>query len=1481
MPMLQKQALSQYLRVRCDRYLHHSLYRKDFLEGIPLPLAGRPGVAAFRKRGLEFERQKFTELESVFPKRCLNLPKMLKRKTGVKPDAFLSNQLQANTNSPFFVFEPTISGSLFVPVLMKHLGLNPSTYPGITDLRPDVIEVMDAFSLAAYGGGSIVAPNGSVTEWDTDMRTPLRVIDMKATEHLNSSYAAEVVAYSLALAAWLEATGLDDTFVVLSIPAIWLKGTFHSFNLPQNTDPVDDRLKWVHDQLGIADAHLYGPSVLKFLTEDIPRVINESDWKNLDWGVAPTCSQCDWLGYPGWSKREILKAKDLAKKKGWSSEPELDDYCYTEASAGKLAMQIPNLTTGMRRTLTDQKVYTLPDVAARNANDPVFSEHNGLKREAPRLPRKANAILNNAHQINQHYQSAQMAKYTDLRLTINVNFDAASGMLMALGLGIDFQEPSSYNAPRQNPLARKQVATYFVDRQDPAFELAQLVDFLRTISNTIDWFGNPASYPNTGNPVPRTRANYARDNARVQVIFWEERQAKALRDAIGRHLHHLLGQGVIPAAIWLFPPEEVVGSDRTAETPPICYLKDVVTRHAILPTTINDDLVSVAEYLINFNARLSDFQWDRIGGSIPRERALEIWQQMPPKNPPMSLSQCRQQYERNVATLVHAMRQLVFDLAINHQGVLRGKAPRVRELVPTAFRLVAPDALLWLAHLGVEEGSSRLESRMSMTADPHELEARYVALRTDGLLSSSARAARLNSLGLPAVQGRHVFKVRPDSQHAKYRNEEGFVTLIPESPVGAGLLPVDRFVNVMGVNPPNFTQSHWSRSQYTPLWRLMRAKLTHFDRQRNEAVIDLSTFFQNDQRCRNDLVRCGALDLNGPMILLVGEGFPVLPSIMDVARHIGNPPVAQPDSATATALVNMNRRPGRSRIKPAARVLWEPYSLTLATNNVQMAGFDAAINGVTQKWPEKLNLDQRFAAATAIDRQLSLTWGGPGTGKTRTLVATILTDLILRSQTESPVRVFITAWTYKALAQIIMRFEKAWKLLPAPFKATLSQNSCATFLVSEGRIKEFLNSFSQGRFCGLQTVVLGEIYRTAVVNDQPDNTINYSTKRQSLLNAQGCVFEIVFGVTRQAYNLGKGGQKNNPSIDPVVELFDRIWLDESSQLAVAPSLPLLGLLSKDGAVGLFGDRLQMPPVQHVPSPKGAEHLVGSLHRYLLHRIQEDEKALFGTNNYREAFLSINYRSCEPIVAFSRAIGYEATFKAEYPDQKLNHLRLAGNPNWDLQTVPWFPLYESILDPDRACVAVTYDDGRNGQANTFEATLVAGSLLTYRASLIEQAAQSKHTFDEGKFWSESIGIVTPHRAQRAAIVSLLQPVVGAGVAPGLIDGAVDTVERFQGGERELIFISFGLGDPDLIQREEEFLFQKERINVAITRAKSKVVLFVTRDLGYHIPNEPLVVEASMAIKNFVYQHSRHETPIETVTLGGRSVNVHVRYRTYGD
>jgi superfamily I DNA and/or RNA helicase len=53
--------------------------------------------------------------------------------------------------------------------------------------------------------------------------------------------------------------------------------------------------------------------------------------------------------------------------------------------------------------------------------------------------------------------------------------------------------------------------------------------------------------------------------------------------------------------------------------------------------------------------------------------------------------------------------------------------------------------------------------------------------------------------------------------------------------------------------------------------------------------------------------------------------------------------------------------------------------------------------------------------------------------------------------------------------------------------------------------------------------------------------------------------------------------------------------------------------------------------------------------------------------------------------------------------------------------------------------------------------------------------------------------------------------------------VDTVERFQGGERDIMILSF------VRSRGTGFVFDDRRLNVAITRARRKLVLVAHPEL----------------------------------------------------
>lgn len=66
--------------------------------------------------------------------------------------------------------------------------------------------------------------------------------------------------------------------------------------------------------------------------------------------------------------------------------------------------------------------------------------------------------------------------------------------------------------------------------------------------------------------------------------------------------------------------------------------------------------------------------------------------------------------------------------------------------------------------------------------------------------------------------------------------------------------------------------------------------------------------------------------------------------------------------------------------------------------------------------------------------------------------------------------------------------------------------------------------------------------------------------------------------------------------------------------------------------------------------------------------------------------------------------------------------------------------------------------------------------------------------------------------------------------------VDTVERVQGLTVELVAVSLCASDRDYVRSLASFLLSPNRLNVAISRARTKVVLAASADIFNEVPEE---------------------------------------------
>ncbi|CAG8436837.1 10403_t:CDS:10 [Funneliformis mosseae] len=291
---------------------------------------------------------------------------------------------------------------------------------------------------------------------------------------------------------------------------------------------------------------------------------------------------------------------------------------------------------------------------------------------------------------------------------------------------------------------------------------------------------------------------------------------------------------------------------------------------------------------------------------------------------------------------------------------------------------------------------------------------------------------------------------------------------------------------------------------------------------------------------------------------------------------------------------------------------------------------------------------------------------------------------------------------------------------------------------------------------------------------------------------------------------------------------DIMIIDEGSQANA--SLAIECLNPKSGRLVVAGDHMQLGPIiqnTYPVFPPDHPLIFGSVQQCLMRRedgsvfheedffLKKGQKHDFGPLTIQ---LRDNWRMNKELNCFFQKI-YGDDYISKHPNQKL----IFEDPK--LSHIK-DPLIQRILSPDSAITLVKLSMAGNIKIGS---SLVSSQFLQNEADVVAKIASAY--FESAKEsrakTKASLFIVTPHHRQRFAIQSRLVSYMNNQD----ISLQINTVEKMQGQEADIVISCFGFLDLNEISKESEFLFDRNRWNVAISRARCKAIVITTDEMLY--------------------------------------------------
>ncbi|MBV8281670.1 MAG: hypothetical protein JO347_06340 [Candidatus Eremiobacteraeota bacterium] len=252
--------------------------------------------------------------------------------------------------------------------------------------------------------------------------------------------------------------------------------------------------------------------------------------------------------------------------------------------------------------------------------------------------------------------------------------------------------------------------------------------------------------------------------------------------------------------------------------------------------------------------------------------------------------------------------------------------------------------------------------------------------------------------------------------------------------------------------------------------------------------------------------------------------------------------------------------------------------------------------------------------------------------------------------------------------------------------------------------------------------------------------------------------------------------------------FDYLFIDEAGQVSLADTLAMSACAKN---VVLLGDPSQLAQVSQGRHPIHADDSV------LAHLLGEDQTI----PKHRGIFLDVSYRMQPAICGFISAAMYEERLQAA-PETALHRITANGCEYAGL----YFAGVEHV--------------GNSSQSLEEASEIVRQiSLLLNGGELVD--SHPSGTPIDRSVQARDLIVVTPYNAQRRLILDKLRD-AGINVDPQA-GVRVDTVDKFQGQEAAIVFYSMATSSGEDVPRNVEFLFERNRFNVAISRARTASIL----------------------------------------------------------